>query len=211
MAKKTEDLLDDMEANEKQVPEKPKKSGGMKLPMVIGIIFGVIVTQVILIFVLFKLFLGQPATVTPDGTVVQQTTEKSEKNSKKIEKTEEEEEILTEEEQQKIQFQETGRITTNPKSSSAFVVINLGLYFLAKDEKINEEFKKEIDKSPVWKRLSSDTKEIVNITFGNYTVEDLRSMKRDSLKTIFMKQLKPVFKTSKIILKDVKLIEYLIQ
>lgn len=199
---------------DKQVPEKPKKQGGISMTVVIGVVFGGLIVMVALIFVLFKFMIvpainqaPAPAVGTEGAVAVKEHDNKKEHGDE-----EEEDADMSEEEEKKLVFMETGKIIANPKGNfEKYVILNMAMQFIPKDEKLVAELKKEADKVTEWKKLLAGTKEIVTNTFGNYSVEEIGQMRKDSIKVMLFKQLKPLFKEEKIKLKSITLQEFLIQ
>ena len=184
---------------ERQEPEKPKRqsTGSMKLPMLIGIIAGVVVIQAIIIVVVMNIFL-KPSYAPAD-------TQGGKTEQKKVEKDESPKEGESSDDVN-MQFIETGRITTNAKSSDKFVVLNLGLEFKAQGEEEPSE-KEGGTLSPI---MNAKIKGTINGIIGSMAIEDLQA-KRDSLSFIIKDRLKPVFKSNKMFLKDVIIQEFIIQ
>lgn len=204
--------MENEELDEKQIPEKPKKQGGVSMMVIIGVVFGGLIVMVVLIFALFK-FMIVPAINQTPAPAAAEGTEKVKESEKKHENGDEEESgDISEEEEKKLVFIETGKIIANPKGNfERYVIVNMGMQIIPKDEKLVAELKKEAEKVAEWKKLLGATREVVINTFGNHSVEELGSMKRDSLKMMIFKQLKPIFKEEKIRLKSIMLQEFLVQ
>jgi flagellar basal body-associated protein FliL len=180
------------EIEENQEAPSPKAtSKKMKLLVLIGIIGGVVVLQAIII-VLFIYFFITP-TISSDGEGGKSVQTKKHNTG---------DEERTEDKDANLKFVETGRITTNPKMSTKFVVINLGLEFKAKEEGSGEE-----NLSP---KMMAKIKGVVNQVLGSYLVEELHA-KRDSIGIILKNDLKITFNEENYLLKDVILQEFLIQ
>jgi flagellar basal body-associated protein FliL len=116
---------------------------------------------------------------------------------------------ISEEDEKATLYQETGRITTNPKGSSSYVVINLGLNFIPREKEIKEELAKEPDKALTWKKVLAETKDHITTIMGNYSFEDLKQINRDTLKGTLLRDLQPIFKKEKIFLRNVLLQEFI--
>lgn len=180
-----------MAKEEKQSEQKTTgeaKSSGMKLPIMIGIIVGILVVNAAIIYFLFNLLLAP--------SISNQHGEPAKKEKQADEETKLEEEF---DESHKPVFVETGRITTNPKFSDKFVVVNLGL------EVKSKEHSNELEPA-----LLAKIRGVVNSTFANMTVDEIHS-RRDSLDIIFLNNLKPVFKKEKKLLSEVIIQEFIIQ
>jgi flagellar basal body-associated protein FliL len=106
----------------------------------------------------------------------------------------------------KKQFQSSGRITTNPKASAQFVVIDLGFEYAP----LGEEEVEAKEGEGFEPGLQAKIKGTVTRTLGSMTAEELTS-RRDTLDKIFFKNLKPVFKEEKFMLHSVILQEFIIQ
>lgn len=206
----------DPKKEQKQKPEKPKKAKGpteMSLPVLLGIIGGVLV-----IFMAFIYFLVLPALVdgisgnTEDNTAGTEQMETSEEGSHDGDEKEkgdgmsEEDEYLAGDEG--LHFVETGKLMTNPKgSANKIVVLNLGLEFRTKGD---EEEESHGEGELISIKMMAKIKGIVNTTIGQWTIEDLDT-KRDSIASYLKDGMKPLFKKNDMFLRDVILQEYIIQ
>jgi flagellar basal body-associated protein FliL len=221
MAKKDKEAQEFEE--EVQEPVKPKKKSELSLVTLIGIIGGSVVLLFVLLFAGFwfavrPLLLPQapqnPQEVAKDAHGADAEKEKA-KDAHGETKEGEEEEFNAHDPLAK--FLVTGEIVTNAKNSSQFVIIDLGIFSLYKNEE--EKGKAEgggghgggsTDPSAMKPEMASRVKGIVNRILGSMTVDELQ-MKRDSLPVYFKKELKPIFKESSLKLKDVTLQKFLIQ
>jgi hypothetical protein len=212
MAKK-KDKEEEIDFEEKQVPEKPKsKSEGIKLPVLIGIIAGIIIIPIIVLIVLFKVFIAP--TVNQQNNEQQTSTQVNSKNDSEGERNNAKPKgkvTLTNDQMKLVILQETGRITTNPKGSSSYAVVNLGIEMFIEDEKEAEELRKDPEKSILWKKVFSRSREVITNTIGNYTLDDLKVINRDSLKYTFYDKLFPIFTQEKVVLVEVILQEFMMQ
>ncbi len=207
--------MDDLQ--EKQIPEKPKVAkNGMSPIVMAGIIAGIVIVTVVIIFIGFSIFIlpsiNQGGHNSGKDSI--ESNEKSEDESKiKGEsKFGNDLSFLTEEEKANIIFDVTGRITTNPKNDpSKFVVLDLGISFLPREEKDLLELKGEKANSKLWKMIMAETRHIINSSIRNLTIEDLESTPTDSLVKIFSKELDPIFTSKKILLTNVLIQEFIIQ
>jgi flagellar basal body-associated protein FliL len=212
------------ENGEKQEPVKPEKKtkkkaslgAGLSLPIIIGAVAGLLVliaaTVVISIFVASKFIAPQHPAAGEDG----KHAEKTEKHQEEDEENKDEIDLdmAEEEEFQKgmtgIHYVKTGRITTNPKGSSQFVVLNLGFEFRMKN-KDNEWIEAEVtEEDPMVKHAMSKAKGAVNQVLGSMTVDELHN-KRSEMPLILKEKLKDTFKKYRILLKDVIIEEFIIQ
>ncbi len=194
---------------EKQKPEKPKKSrdAGVSLPVLLGIIGGVLV-----IFMAFIYFLVLPYLVeglggdntASAGANSEEVADSEGKNDGENPENEELSEFMADESM--MHFVQTGRITTNPKQSSNFAVIDLGLEFISKEE-IESHGEGGNIFSP---KMNAKIKSTVTSVIGSYS-DDWLLANRDSLSVILFDKLKPEFKDNDMLLKDVILQEFIIQ
>lgn len=216
-----------MAEEEKQEPAKPKKEkGGLPVPL-----FGLIGFAIILIALVVNVFLvlGIKSDVTAITEVIatgklptHTPEEDKDKKKKKVD-----EEFYEEEDgndvgkyvaDEKAEYFETGRITTNPKLSSRFVVLNLGMFFseLPKSEEEEEKPKEEAKKgepesfSPYGKKFDGMVRNIINSQIGSMSLEELQ-IPRDSLTNLFKKRLRPLFSQQEARLKEVAIIEFIVQ
>ena len=118
------------------------------------------------------------------------------------------------------EYFETGRITTNPRASTSFVVINLGMIFKVKpaeegEKKAAEGEKKEKETtsapiSPFGKRFDGMLRNSINAELGKLSVDEMQ-IPRDSLSNMLKTKLIPLFKNEKSLLKEVVVVEFIIQ
>ena len=194
---------------EKQKPEKPKKSrdAGVSLPILLGIIGGVLV-----IFMAFIYFLVLPYLVeglggdqaASGGAGTEAVADSAGKKDGENPENEELSEFMADESM--VHFVQTGRITTNPKQSSNFAVIDLGLEFIKK-EGIESHGEGENFSAT---KMNAKNKSTVTSVIGSYN-DDWLLANRDSLSVILFDKLKPEFKENEMLLKDVILQEFIIQ
>ncbi len=203
------------EEGRKQEPEKPqKKSGALSLPVIIGIGAGVLVILVAVILFAVKMMLNT-VVETKMGAIQQsaeqQAVPKEEKDMSNLEfyKMMSENDSVGDED---AKYMETGRITTNPRGSTQFVVVNLGISY--RDKSAEEEAKKK-DKNEETddkkRKFEALIRNAINNQIGDMTVAELQQIRRDSLRSIFKESLTPVFINNRIFLRDVILVEYIIQ
>lgn len=181
------------ETGEKQEPQKPKKGGGMSMPVMAGVIAGVIIVNAIIIVIVFKLFISP--SISSGGEAKKGKTEQAAEEKKKKDESEGKETL----------FAESGRITTNPKNSEKFVVINLGIEYYMSEDAPAAEGEKGLPP-----KILAYVKGSVNQTIGSMSAEDVH-MKRDSLASIFQKILTPTLKKEKMNLKNIIMQEFIIQ
>ncbi|MFP4526929.1 MAG: hypothetical protein ACLFQX_00150 [Candidatus Kapaibacterium sp.] len=210
----------DEKTEEKQEPVKPEKKakkvslgGGLSLPVIIGAVVGLLVliaaTVIISIFVASKFMLPEQSEEAAKGG---EHTEKTEDETTAI--TEEDLAMAEEEDFQKglvgVQYVKTGRITTNPKGASQFIVLNLGLEFRLKN-KDNDWVEEPIDpEDPMVMHMLSKVKGIVNQVLGTMTVQELHD-KRSEMPLILKEKLKETFVQYRMFLREVVIEEYIIQ
>ena len=216
-----------MADEEKQEPAKPKKEkGGLPVPL-----FGLIGFAIILIALVVNVFLilGIKSDVTAiteviaTGKLPEGHSKTDEKDKKKSHNKDEE--FFDDEEStvgqyvadEKAEYFETGRITTNPRASSRFVVLNLGMFFSkypkaeGEEEEPKEESKEKVESfSPYGKKFDGMVKNIINSQIGSMSLEELQ-IPRDSLTNIFKIKLRPLFGQQESRLKEVAIIEFIVQ
>ena len=206
-----------MEENEElQEPEKKKKKKGssLSMPMIGVILFGVIVLNILLIIAVLKIYLPEGNLEADDND---KKTEKVEKSNKKdTEKDDgdyslselDEEELEFLEKEAKRKYLETDDITTNPKGSSAFVIIQLGIKFVANDELEDKLLSPESD---YMKKLMGNTRATIIKEIGLHTADELLLEGRADLPEIFRKKLKPLFKEKKLFLREITITKFMVQ
>ena len=201
----------------KQEPERPKKRKTM-LSLPIMIIIGVVVLAVLIGGTLFAVNMMVSSQVETLMANVDSTGGKG--GHQKVEKkahSEEDAAMAELEEQDYLDevpttYFETGRIITNPRSSSSYVVLNLGLEFREKPKEGEKaaEVKQGAEMTPEMKRLMAKIKDVINTRIASMSESDIEA-KRDSLKLFFKNDLIPIFKKDKKFLKDIILVEYIKQ
>lgn len=211
---KDKEKTEEKEGQEPVKPEteaKAKKSGGLKLPFVLGIIAGVLLILILAVRFLFLPYIV--GSLTSEANAGQAKIEGETKSENSDNPLKEEIDVFKANEKLSEFFQ-TGRITTNPKQSTQFVVADFGIIFFPKDEESLKELypggKKEEGSSALPPTLSSRVRGIINSVLGSMTVEELQ-VKRDSIPTYVMANLKPFFKEKKLFIKEVILQEFIIQ
>lgn len=210
------------ETQDTQVPEKPtapkkeKAKSGMNPIVMAGIIAGIVVATVTLVFIGFSIFI-MPSLNQGNSGVSQDSIASDGKGTQEQElspksKLDYDINFLTDDEKAKVIFESTGRITTNPKNApSKFVVIDLGLSFLPKEEKDLQELKGDKSNSKLWKMIMAETRHSVNNSIRSLTTEELEATPTDSLVNIFSKEIEPIFSSKKILLTKVLIQEFIIQ
>ncbi|MFN8367162.1 MAG: flagellar basal body-associated FliL family protein [Candidatus Kapaibacterium sp.] len=178
MANAEKDVLDEI--------EEPKKKG-MKLPVLIGVILGIIIVQVGIVFAAIKFMAPADAHNEKDKHKTEQEAE--EKDGEKAHEAkdgEEEENDGKAELVQKVEAIVTTKndLYINPRgTSSHIVVLSLGI------EVSPAEKAKEVEE-----KLMVPIQDKVIGRISGYTTEELqRSDIRDSLRTIIKKDIKPFF------------------
>lgn len=210
-----------------QQPEKPvkkkKSSGGLSLPMMIVIGAGTLIVLVgISLFAISYMvnnIIDKKLGAQADSTKVLSPKEEAKIKGKEKEKEldnaykelEEEEYFETEE---GVGYIETDRIVTNPKFSTRFAVLKLGLSYREKvnpdEEKEEEEKPKEGEVDPAAQKMQAQIKSIINNMIGSMTEEELQQQ-RSNLAIIVKEKLTPVFKKHKMFLRDVLIVEFIVQ
>jgi flagellar basal body-associated protein FliL len=211
--------------DEKQVPLKPKKIGGELSFVKILIIIGVTVTLIFVMFIITWIFVVQPG-LNPHAAVSDSTqvddahgedSHGKKSNSLDEDKMTEEEKFLADEEHGL--FETTGRITTNPKGSTKFVVVDLGLEFVVKKhlDEDGEEIEEEAplhggDGTSLFEpKALARIKGGVTSMIGSMPLQELQTIERDTLKVMFFTRLKPILKKEEMFLRNVILQEFIIQ
>lgn len=201
----------------KQAPVKPKKRGGgeVKMPILIGTVIGTVILMAAIFYAVF--WFGIKPYMSPDeaaeGDKAGDTLKVEVDETADLENMDDpEQEFLHGE--VGIHFIRSGRITTNPKATTQIVLLDLGMEFRAKaeDERFPEGEKVDnLETKPEFSRMLASVKGKINSMLGSYTVEDLYKLNRDTLTEKFRTSLKPIFKKEKLYLRDIILMEFLIQ
>jgi hypothetical protein len=207
-----------MAEEKKQEPEKPVKvKSESPIPMV-----GIIAFAIILIALLLNLWflLGIKSQVSSVNEIIVASNPNihGEKSGEKNPSAKSGESSKEDTSNKDTQYFETGRITTNPRASTSFVVINLGMIFKVKpseegDEKHSEGEKKDASAQPIspfGKRFDGMLRNSINSELGKLSVDEMQ-IPRDSLSSILKNKLVPLFLEEKSSLKDVVIVEFIIQ
>lgn len=208
-----------MDENEElQEPEKKKKKKGssLSIPMIVAIVFGVIVINIMLVIAVIKIWMPDAtATVPTDGDKTEMVKKDNDKSSEEGDEDDgytlselDEEELEFLEKESKRKYMETEDITTNPKASSAFVIIQLGIKFVANEELDPKLLSAESD---YMKKLMGNTRAMIIKEIGQHTADELLENGRAVLPDIFKKSLKPLFKEKKLFLREITITKFMVQ
>lgn len=188
--------MSDEEKNESPSTEKKK---GLSLPILIAIIAGSVVILFVAIIFVIRIMMSnlEESIISSSGKPPAEKVVEKEKKPESLDK---------------FEYLETGRITTNPLQSTQFVVVNLGVFYKPEKSGDSEEDSEEVKVDPAVKvsRLNALIKHSVNSQIGDMDVMALQ-IPRDSLMTVFREKLKPSFKNEGFVLRDVILLEFIIQ
>ncbi|MGA2296257.1 MAG: flagellar basal body-associated FliL family protein [FCB group bacterium] len=202
-----EETLD--KKGDKKAEEKPKlKPGELSFMQIIIIVGG----TVVLMFVLF--LVGYLMIIKPDLEKLNAGDNKDAKGKPGAvaqDASKEGEKVTGLDKEENERFISTGRITTNPKMSPQFVIVDIALDFFVNDDQSKEIKKEKTEESSALHKPMAEVKGEVNNLLGSYTVADLQTMQRDSLQMLFKNKLKNVFTKNKMALKDAILQEFIIQ
>ncbi|MBX3044526.1 MAG: hypothetical protein KIT33_09835 [Candidatus Kapabacteria bacterium] len=185
-------------ADEEQKNENESgKKKGLSLPVLIAIIAGsVILLFVAIIFVISIMMNNMKDTIiSSTGGEVEKVEDKKEDAVESLDK---------------FDYMETGRITTNPAASSQFVVVNLGIFYAPEKSDKKDDEAAKVDPAAKSQRLNALIKHQVNSQIGDMDMYSLQ-IPRDSLMTIFKEKLMPSFKMEGYKLRDVILVEFIVQ
>lgn len=209
----------------KQEPATSKKEkSGLPVP-----IFGLVGFVVVLIVLVVNLFMilaiksevkSISEAILTGNLPIKEATQENAKKEKSIEEDEDDplDNVGKYVADENANYFETGRITTNPRMSSSFVVINLGVFFKEKEKKDaaagqgNKEAKSNETAgfSPFGRKFDGMLRNIVNSQIGSMSLEELQ-IPRDSMSKLFKERLRPLFRQQDAQLKDVAIVEFIIQ
>lgn len=184
-------------ADETNIESEKSKKKGLSMPIIIAIIAsGVILLVVVIIFVISIMFNNmKDSIIESSGQSKEKTVEKAEPKAESLDK---------------FEYLETGRITTNPLASSQFVVLNLGIFYSPLKNNNKEEKAEASDPQLKTQRLNALIKHKVNSQVGDMDVMAFQ-IPRDSLAVKFKQKLEPAFKMEGYRIKEVIIIEFIIQ
>lgn len=216
------------DAKQKKKEEEPKKEKKLSLPILIGIGAGALIIMVVVIIFALNFILDSKLQKIEEMTANQPAaTEHSEKPPKGHDdehpEDPEHEDIQKFLKGDEAEYYETDQIVTNPLgSTSQFVALRLGLSYFIKGhgeeggegggDGHGDEEGADISglNAPKYKKFKSRIKHTVNSAIGSMTVTDMQ-IPRDSLANIIKVQLDPLFKENDFYLKDVILVQFVIQ
>ena len=202
------DRKSDKKADKKEADKPKAKPGELSFMQIIIIIGG----TVVLMFVLF--LVGYLMIIKPDLAKlnsVENTADNKGKPGNVTQEASKGEAVSGLDKEENERFISTGRITTNPKMSSQFVIADIALDFFVNDEQGKLIKKEKTEESPELHKPLAEVKGEITSILGSYTVEELQTMRRDSLQILLKNRLKNVFQKNKMMLKEAILQEFIIQ
>jgi hypothetical protein len=180
------------ETTEKQEPEIIKKtSQGLSLPVIIGIVCGVIIVNVVIIIVVFKFVLAPSSQTSTASQSTPQKSEATEKISKSSDEMDEGQ--LSEEDKEKLILWEIKNIPATPHGMDKSAFFTVKFVCIPKEKKLYEKLSKKFDEDVTGKSLIAETEFKVNDIFSKYSREQIEKYNRDSLNIMLFKQIKPAF------------------
>lgn len=224
MAKKEENNEEQMpEAENVQQPEDPKpkkKKKGLSLPLIIGISLAALV-------ILIGGTLG--AVYIMVNNMTQNTNTEQTQNGGENKDSENKEQKMKENfsvdenysylknvvknQSKNIRYMELGEIITNPKNSGQFVVMDIGIEFVAYDEqgKVLPVTEGGEEESSFFKENQlAKFRDRVNNILWSMSVEELQQ-KRSKMSGIIENKFDPVFKKNRAVIKEVVILRFIIQ
>jgi flagellar basal body-associated protein FliL len=210
-----------------QQPEPPpkKKKKGLSLPLIIGISFAALL-------ILIGGTLGAVYLMVNNMMQHTNTEQSSEANNHEEESDEDSEnsefdleskyaelQVVVERQTKNIQFMELGEIITNPKNSNRFVVIDIGVEYVAYNENgevvktgEGEEGAEESKSAEEFfgKRDLAKVRSIINKVIWENSESELQN-KRSELPGILKEDFKEIFLENGAIIKDVVILRFIIQ
>jgi hypothetical protein len=208
--------IKEKDAEEKQEPVKPAKKAGdgsMSIVTIVGVIGGTVVLMFILLVVFFIFFIKPmlPSTHAKEGAKTEQAAE--EHKEPKMAEGEMSEAYLIKN-KEFIQFAATDKIITNPKGSSTqFVVLRLGVEYIKFDKEGKPEppAAGEAKGVPTFEgAMKAKVEGQVLATIGSFTIDEFQA-KRDSLSHLFKEKLKETLKEDQMKIKEVVVMEFIVQ
>lgn len=208
--KKKEETEEEV-SSEVQIPEKPKRrTSDIGLVPMIAIIGGTILAMILIVFALYW-FLIRPDFVHDTGGSDSTKVELSDAEKARIKEKQEmaryeEEDAIGE--STGVQFVQTTDIITNTSALDWFIVVQLGLEYRMFDSE--EGAAEGAAATALDPRLESEVRSYVTKYFGLKTM-DVVTAQRDSLESIFHKELKPIFLKHKMFLRRVSIPKFVTQ
>ncbi len=196
---------DKEEKDEKQKPEKPKKTSGgvgdMNFKRLIIIIGGVVVLQVVILVIVFKVFLApaEPAADAKNGA--KETTGESKVS-----------EEMAAEDESKIKYTSLKFENITTKDFQWYILLQLGFKVIhlpkeGEEEEAGGHGAGKDDGYQLPPELISILKSFIIGYFGDMTIEDVQA-KRPGLIDDLTQKLKPIFKTNRFLLKNIALEQF---
>jgi hypothetical protein len=181
------------DSNEKHEPEKPKKtSKGMSVPVIIGIVCGIITFQAIIIILVVKFFIAPAA---PSSAADHSPEKPKIETPEKVTKSDEEMESskLTDEDKEKLISWEIKNIPATPRGMDKSAFFTVKFFCIPNEKKVFEKLNKKFDEDVTGKMIVAETEFKINDVFSKYSKEQLDVFNRDSLNILLYKQLKTTF------------------
>ena len=224
MAKKEEQNEEQMpEAENVQQPEDPKpkkKKKGLSLPLIIGISLAALI--ILVGGTLGAVYIMVSNMVQNTNTEQTQNGGEAKENENKEQKIEEDFSVdenysylknVVKNQSKNIRYMELGEIITNPKNSGQFVVMDIGIEFVAYDENgevlpVTEGGEEE---SSFFKENQlAKLRGRVNNVLWSMSVEELQQ-KRSKMPGVIENKFEPVFKKNRAVIKEVVILRFIIQ
>jgi len=206
---------EELQEPEKQNKRKKKEKTGMSMPVVIGMVMGILVVNVALVFLIMKFVFKPEPTVMTDSTgkviqiePVEDKDQEEDDDDEPSDLDDEENEFFANESKRK--FFETDRILTNPKGSTKAVMIKLGVEYRPKMSE-EEEIKKIKSDSEFMIKIMAFTRSVVINELGTMTEDFMLNNSKDTLAYIFKDKLKDYYKDRKLFLRKIQITEFIIQ
>ena len=205
---------EELQEPEKQTKKKKKEKTGMSMPVVIGMVMGILVVNAALVFLIIRFVYSPEPTVMTDSTgkVIQiepvEDEDQEDDDDEPSDLDDEENEFFANESKRK--FFETDRILTNPKGSTKAVMIKLGVEYRPKMSE-EEEIKKIKPDSEFMVKIMAFTRSVVINELGTMTEDFMLNNSKDTLAYIFKDKLKDYYKDRKLFLRKIQITEFIIQ
>jgi cytoskeletal protein RodZ len=189
-----------------QEPEKPKKKksgpSSISMPVFVGSLLGMgILVAVVVIFILQYVIKESPEEAKDEKT--EQVEKNPEKEFSEIDL--EEQEFLEDEKERKIlEFED---ITTNPKSSSRYVVASLSLTFRPHPDIPEEEIGPD---SALMKKVKTKVVNVVTSELRQLSEEEIKTMTFEEIQEKFESKLKDFFLRNNIFLREIYITKFLL-
>ncbi len=216
------DQNNENEAGGQQIQEPeppPKKKKGLSLPLIIGISFAALLILIGgtlgAVYLMVNNMMQHTNTEQTSNESEKQDSEDDEEKSDEFDLKTKYAELqdVVDRQTKNVHFLEIGEIITNPKNSGKFVVVDIGVEYVAYDENgevIQVNTESETSHELFDKKDMAKVRSVVNEVVWSNNETELQN-KRSELPGILKKKFKDIFLDNGAVIKDVVILRFIIQ